>query len=75
MTTNEHNIIWVNQAESRKGWPVFCEEVFTGAFHDALERISNLAKGAGFMVGQVLSKDGKVLANVAPQGSIRLSSE
>ena len=74
-TTNEHNIIWVNHPESKKGFPEFCEEVFTGAFSDALEHISNLAKGARFMVGQVLSKDGKILANVAPQGNIRLSSE
>lgn len=73
--TNEHNIIWVNQSESRKGWPVFCEEVFTGAFNEALDYIVNLAKGAGFMVGQVLSKDGKILANIAPQGSIHLSCE
>ncbi|KVP65667.1 hypothetical protein WJ96_04680 [Burkholderia ubonensis] len=73
--SNEHNIIWVNKPETKAGWPDFREVVFTGAFNEALDYIVNLAKGARFILGQVLSTDGKVLATVAPQGNIRLSSE
>jgi hypothetical protein len=72
--SNEHKLIWMSRAEP-KGWPEWSEEVFTGAFSDALAYVENLAKGARFIIGQVLAKDGKVLANVAPQGTIRLSSE
>ncbi|WP_060065542.1 hypothetical protein [Burkholderia ubonensis] len=72
---NEHSIIWVSKPETKAGWPDFREEVFTGAFNEALDYIVNLAKGARFMLGQVMAMDGKVLATVAPQGNIRLSSE
>jgi hypothetical protein len=72
--TNEHKLIWANRADP-KGWPEFQEGKFTGAFSDALSYMQSLAKGARFIVGQVLAEDGKVLANVAPQGTIRLSSD
>ncbi|HDR9103381.1 hypothetical protein [Paraburkholderia sp. A3RO-2L] len=70
-----HNIIWVNQPAASKGWPEFREQVFPGAFNEALDYMVSLAKNAGFKVGQVLAQDGKVLATVAPQGNIHLSSE
>lgn len=73
--SNEHNIIWVNKSERKAGWPDFREQVFTGAFNEALDYVVTLAKEARFILGQVLSSDGKVLATVAPQGNIRLSSE
>lgn len=72
---NEHNIIWVSAPERNLGWPEFKEVVFTGAFNEALDYVANLAKNAKFQLGQVLAKDGKVLATIAPQGNIRLSSE
>lgn len=73
--TDQHNIIWVSKSERKAGWPDFREEVFAGAFNAALDHVVNLANGARFIIGQILSKDGKVLATVAPQGNIRLSSE
>jgi len=73
--SNEHNIVWVDAPENKAEKPTFRELVFTGVFNDALDHAANLAKGAKFMMGQVLNKDGKVLATIAPQGSIHLSSE
>lgn len=72
---NEHQIHWVDKSENAGEKPTFRELVFTGTFNDALDHIANLAKSAKFLMGQVLAKDGKVLATVAPQGAIRLSSE
>lgn len=71
----EHNLVWVNKADDEADKPTFSEVVFSGAFNDALEKIRGMATSAKFMMGQVLSKDGKVLATVAPQGSIHISSD
>ena len=72
---NEHNLVWVNQAEDEAAKPTFTEVVFSGVFNDALEHIRGIATNAKFLMGQVLSKDGKVLATIAPQGSIHISSD
>ena len=72
---DKHNLVWVDKAEDSAKTPTFCEVVFTGAFNEALNHILGKAKNAQFMIGQVLSQDGKVLATVAPQGSIHISSE
>ena len=75
MENEEHNLIWVNEPEAKGQEPDFREVVFTGAFNEALDHVVKLSKVAKFMVGQVLAKDGKVKATVAPQGNIRISSE
>jgi hypothetical protein len=72
---NEHNLVWVDEADNKAEKPTFREVVFTGAFNEALDHVIGLAKGAKFMCGQVLSKDGKVLATVAPQGSSHISRD
>jgi len=75
MENEEHNIIWVNEPETKGHEPDFREVVFTGAFNEALDYVVNLSKVAKFMVGQVLAKDGKVKATVAPQGNLRISRD
>ncbi len=39
---NKHHIIWVEQRDTRKGWPEFREEAFRGALADAMETTSLL---------------------------------
>lgn len=73
--STEHNLIWLDAAEAEAEKPTFRQQVFTGAFNDAIDQVVSLAKGARFMMGQVLNKDGKVLATIAPQGSIHISSD
>lgn len=72
--TQEHNLVYVHK-EDEASMPTFSEVVFSGAFNDALNHVVGLAKSAKFMMGQVLAKDGKVLATIAPQGSIHLSGD
>ena len=71
----EHNLVYVHKADDEASMPTFSEVVFSGAFNDALNHVVGLAKNAKFMMGQVLNKDGKVLATVAPQGSTHISSD
>lgn len=71
----EHKLVWVNKGDDEAAKPTFTEVVFSGAFNDALEKVRGVATNAKFMMGQVLSKDGKVLAIVAPQGSIHISRD
>lgn len=71
----EHNLVWVNKGDDEAEKPNFTEVVFSGAFNDALEKVRSMATNAKFLMGQVLSKDGKVLATVAPQGSIHISRD
>ena len=71
----EHNVVWVIKADEEGAMPEFREESLRGAFKDALARVVSLASSAKFLMGQVLAADGKVLATVAPQGSIRLTRE
>ena len=72
---NEHNLVYFNKADDEAAKPTFTEVVFSGAFNDALDHIRGIATNAKFLMGQVLSKDGKVLATVAPQGSTHISSD
>ncbi|CAB3807098.1 hypothetical protein [Paraburkholderia fynbosensis] len=69
---NRLNIIWMDQSQTRKGWPEFREEVFGGAFTDAMDYIMSLAGNAGFVAGQILGQDGEILATVAPLKNVRL---
>ncbi len=72
---SKHNIVYTETNGAEKGVN-FVEVVFEGSFAAALEHAKNLANTAkNFLLGQVLAQDGKVLATVAPQGSVRLSSE
>ena len=68
---NEHSIIWVDQPQTHRGWPVFREEVFRGALTEALDYAVSLATGASFVAGQVLAQDGRILATVAREGRLR----
>lgn len=67
-----HNIVYMSK-EEEGAKPSFNEVVFEGVFADAVEHAKKLAMNAKFMLGQVLAKDGKVLATVAPQGSVHIS--
>lgn len=70
---NKHHIVWVEQPDTRKGWPEFREEAFWGALADAIDYIMALAEGTGFIVGQVLAQDGQILATVASSVNGRLN--
>lgn len=71
----QHNLVWVDKGDNEAAKPTFTEVVFSGAFNDALEKVRGMATSAKFMMGQVLSQDGKVLATIAPQGSIHISRD
>lgn len=71
----EHRITWVaSDAAKANGDLEIQEIVIDGSLADAINHAVELAKQARFMLGQILSKDGKILANLAPKGHIRLSS-
>ncbi|NKA35767.1 hypothetical protein GO300_03829 [Ralstonia solanacearum] len=53
--------------------PDFLELDLEGALTEALVRARSLASEAGFVLGQVLDADGKVLATVGPGGAVRLA--
>ena len=71
----EFKVACVHKADDGAAKPTFSEVVFSGAFNDAVNHVVGLANNAKFMLGQVLKKDGKVLATIAPQGSIHISSD
>lgn len=71
----EHKLVYFNKADTSDEGPTYTEVIFTGAFNDALEHIKSLAFNAKFLMGQVLAKDGKVQATIAPQGSIHISRD
>ncbi len=70
--SNTHNIVYMSKDEEGAK-PSFNEVVFEGVFADAVEHAKKLAMNAKFMLGQILAKDSKVLATVAPQGSVHIS--
>lgn len=62
--TTRNNVVYVYRNESNQ--PDFKEATAPGCFDDVLAFVKNLAATtAGFMMGQVLADDGKVLATVA----------
>lgn len=71
----EHKLVYFDKSDKAGEPPTYEEVIFTGAFLDALAHFKKLASGAKFMMGQILSKDGKVQANIAPQGSIHISRD
>lgn len=44
------------------------EEIFNGPVNKAIELAVEVTKKAGFLLGQILAHDGKVLASIAKNG-------
>lgn len=62
-------IVWFEQADDGMD---FKETTFVGAIIEAVQFIlQNLAEKAGFVLGQVLTLEGKVAATIAPNGAVK----
>ncbi len=49
----------------------FKETTVMGVLADAVNYVVDLAKQAGFVLGQVLAIDGKVIATIGPNGAVK----
>lgn len=65
--TDETKIVWASHTDTTR--PSIQEILFTGSVTDALEKLQAMAHNAKFILGQLLAKDGKVLAT-AVQGAM-----
>ncbi|MCC5611546.1 hypothetical protein LC612_33600 [Nostoc sp. CHAB 5834] len=60
---NTKQLLWVEIGASDK--PELKEESFIGTLEEAIAKMQTRASLAGFLLGQVLRSDSKVLANIA----------
>ena len=63
-------IVWVTQPNAK---PDFQELDIDGPLSNVLARARGLAEEADFVLAQILSPEGKVLATVGPGGSVHLT--
>ena len=68
-----HSIIWFAAPAQPGSQPVLHEQPHQGDFHGALARAITQSMDPGFLLGQVLAADGRVMATVARAGAVKLS--
>ncbi len=64
----ENKIVWVVDGDKEMD---FKETTFKGVLADAINYVVDLAKQAGFVLGQILAFDGKVIATIGPNGAVK----
>lgn len=63
-----NKIVWVVDGNKEID---FKETTVMGVLADAINYVVDLAKQAGFVLGQVLAIDGKVIATIGPNGAVK----
>ncbi len=63
-----NKIVWVVDGNKEMD---FKETTVMGVLADAINYVVDLAKQAGFVLGQVLAIDGKVIATIGPNGAVK----
>jgi len=63
-----NKIVWVVDGNKEMD---FKETTVMGVLADAVNYVVDLAKQAGFVLGQVLAIDGKVIATIGPNGAVK----
>lgn len=71
---SEQKVVWMTSTP--EGVPALQEKSFTGTIAQAIAHVvDSLATEMGFLLGQVLGEDGRVAANIAPGGSLRVTDK
>jgi hypothetical protein len=74
MSASVLSLIWFEREPAQpEARPQLREQPHDGDLQTALARAIAQSRGAGFLLGQVLAADGRVLANVAPAGAYKLN--